>query len=256
MKTKKNTWNKLLFISLITIGIIGSVTFFTLFTYSTSQAMGIAKNFVNAIPDTAYKGKVTICTEFEDANTGENKRAKLTLVNNEVKKLIIDGKKIKPEDYHLYQSQIDDSKESLNNIKSALTKEELEEIRHSIKEATEELEKLDMAAIHKEIDDAMKNLSNIPMDVKEMHEALAVVDAIDIDEILDDVNDAVEVVNDFVIPGPVYIPNLPSFSAFPEDIMDSFDDIELHLNIDDDIEINSKSPEELEEILNQLEDEE
>ncbi len=107
---------------------------------------------------------------------GKKQKMKFTLKNGKATDLYVDGKKIPEKDYDQYQDEIDE------------TMDDLKEAKHDIRDAMKDIEDLDLEEIHREIEQAMKDVHvNMEEVQKEIARAMEDIETVDIEEIMENV---------------------------------------------------------------------
>lgn len=128
----------------------------------------------------------TIVRTYNDH--GSKRKMEFTIKNGKVTQLIVDGKEIPENEFNKYQSEIDE------------TIYDLKEAKVDIRNALKEIEELDIEKIHKEVQEAMKD---VHIDIAEMQKEVAIAieeaHAIDVEDILNEVETNIRQIKDLDI---------------------------------------------------------
>lgn len=121
----------------------------------------------NSVPDSTFKNKTIIQSSFTDPETGENKRIKVFMKNNQVVKLYVDNKKVPADQYSEYSEVIENISYSKRDH---LSEEELMQIEEAMRGVEEVLNDIFPEDFHAQMDMAIAGLEVEDMD--EIKEAI------------------------------------------------------------------------------------
>ncbi len=116
---------------------------------------------------------------------GTKHQIEFKIKNGKTYDLYVDGEKIPEKDYSKYQDEIDE------------TISDLEEAKEDIREAMKDIEEIDYEHIHKEVEEAMKNVHIDVAEIQEeMTKAMKKVEMIDVEDIMKEVEMSIEHLED------------------------------------------------------------